>query len=244
MTGPATPLSLNEIKFFFTRAAVGAGAPFGFGEALAQSAIFLAALGLDPAAIAAPALDALAEGSSLPVAAFDDGPEGLTARAATVGATMSAIYAGPAVADRLLLLAARGDGLPVLLPALDQPALVLAAIGTSGIAVPRIAVSWHDGADAVHITLSGDGVDIAGATAAGLVRRTPAFVTVCVADTDGLPPFSADGFFKAQAGRLAEGIAVDGDSFAAVQRHFRKCLVPSTDRSRIAGAGAGLTDND
>ncbi|MCW2306003.1 DUF3726 domain-containing protein [Rhodobium gokarnense] len=244
MSAPATPLSLNEIKFFFTRAAVGAGAPFGFGESFSKSLIFLAALGLDPARIAAPALDALATGASVPVAAFDAGPEGLTARATIQGAPISALYAGPAVADRLLLLAARGDALPVLLPAVDQPALVLAAIGASKIALPRIAVSWHDGADAVRVVLSGDGVDVSGAPAAGLVRRTPAFTTVCVADTDGLPPFSAEAFLKAQSGRLAEGVAVDGESFAAVQRHFRKCLVPSTDRSRIAGAGAGLTDND
>ncbi|MBB4304729.1 hypothetical protein GGD81_003793 [Rhodobium orientis] len=244
MSAPATPLSLNEIKFFFTRAAVGAGAPFGFGESFSKSLIFLAAIGLDPAAVAAPALDALAEGTSVPVAAFDDGPKGLTARPATEGAPVSAIYAGPAVADRLLLLAARGDALPVLLPAVDQPALVLAAIGTSSLAAPRIVISWHNGTDAIRMVRSGDGVDISGTTLAGLVCPAPASATVMLAEADGLPPFSAEAFLKARSGRLVEGVAVDGESFAAVQRHFRKCLVPSTDRSRIAGAGAGLTDND
>ena len=40
------------------------------------------------------------------------------------------------------------------------------------------------------------------------------------------------------------GVAVAEEPWATVYAHFSKCLVPSTDESRLGGAGAGLTDND
>lgn len=39
-------------------------------------------------------------------------------------------------------------------------------------------------------------------------------------------------------------VTVDLDAWAILQRHFRLSLVPSTDASRSAGAGAGLVDTD
>ncbi len=40
------------------------------------------------------------------------------------------------------------------------------------------------------------------------------------------------------------GVAPDAAAWAVVQRWFRECLVPSSARSRLSGAGAGLVETD
>ncbi len=100
MNGTPTPLSLNEVRFFFTRAAVGAGAPFGIGEDFANASIWLACAGADPAQLAAPALKRLADGASCGRLSISSGSEGVHLACAE-GEVASAIFAGPAVADWL-----------------------------------------------------------------------------------------------------------------------------------------------
>ena len=51
MSSPELYLSFNEIMFYFTRAAVGAGLSFGLAEDFGRSSIWIAACGLDPARI-------------------------------------------------------------------------------------------------------------------------------------------------------------------------------------------------
>jgi len=98
--------------------------------------------------------------------------------------------------------------------------------------------------------------------AARLVVRNvdlPGWVIACIAARtgDGLASarpsggpgdvvMSADGGgAKSSGGTTHAGfVTVDHAAWAIVQRHFRRSLVPSTDASRSAGAGAGLVDTD
>lgn len=41
-----------------------------------------------------------------------------------------------------------------------------------------------------------------------------------------------------------EGLTVNVDAWAGVVSLFRRCLVPSSEQSRMSGAGAGLVDTD
>ena len=49
MRSPEIVLSFNEILFYFTRAAVGVGVPYGLAEDFAKSSIWLGICGFDPA---------------------------------------------------------------------------------------------------------------------------------------------------------------------------------------------------
>jgi hypothetical protein len=41
-----------------------------------------------------------------------------------------------------------------------------------------------------------------------------------------------------------EGVMVDAEAWAGLINLFQRCLVPSSERSLAAGAGAGLVDTD
>ena len=98
MSSPELYLSFNEIMFYFTRAAAGAGVPFGLAEDFARSAIWIAGSGLDPAGITASALQELeCRNSCLKVTLTEVNKEiVLTAEG---GKKLSSILAGAAVCD-------------------------------------------------------------------------------------------------------------------------------------------------
>ena len=126
MSQTPTPLSLNEICFYFTRAAVGAGAPFGIGEDFAEASKALAYLSFDPAQAAVPALRGLGcgqSGTSLSLRTVGDAIH----LGSSDGLAMSALYAGPVIADRLSIEAGCGRERHLRLDDTDQPLLVLGA---------------------------------------------------------------------------------------------------------------------
>ena len=248
MSDPTTPLALNEIDFYFTRAAVGAGAPFGIGEDFAEASRYLAYLGLDPARTALPALHGLGRGQS---------GTSLTLRAAGDaihvgsgdGLVLSALYAGPVIADRLSIESGRGMERRLRLDDTDQPLLVLGAVAAASIDAARIALSWplRNGGRAA-VELNGGIATIAGSHGAGDTASpgpSPIDIVLNGAASEIAPEHVAtrslaDGRSRA----VRHGVDVDDAARAAVLAFFDKCLVPTTDRSRDAGAGAGLTDND
>lgn len=100
MTEKSGPFSLNEILFFFTRATVGAGAPFGVGEDIAKAAIYLSEAGIDPAPIVVSALDSLYQNASSQVLCFSSSDKE-TILIADDERPISTIFAAPAVSDWL-----------------------------------------------------------------------------------------------------------------------------------------------
>ena len=98
MNTPQIVLSFNEIKFFFTRAAVGVGLPLGLAEDFARSSIWIAAGGLDPAAITANSLKSLDEAqSTLSAIQTENGTE--TVIRSSGEKQLSSLFAGPSVCD-------------------------------------------------------------------------------------------------------------------------------------------------
>ena len=247
MSGTPTPLSLNEICFYFTRAAVGAGAPFGIGEDFAEASKSLAYLGFDPAQAAVPALRGLSSGdsgASLSLCADGD--------AVRVGgrdtSVLSALYAGPVAADRLSIEAGCGMERRLRLDETDQPLLVAGAIAAAGIDAARIALSWPSRSGGrVAVELNGGIARISGAHPGDIASPEPAPVDILL---NGAPlKMEAAGpvtksLAEGKSGAVHHGVVVDEAARSTVLAFFDKCLVPATDRSRDAGAGAGLTDND
>jgi hypothetical protein len=237
MSAPATPLSLNEICFYFTRAATGAGAPFGIGEDFAAAAVWLSGQGADPAVLAAAALAGLTEGISgmRPCEAgdacwqSDDRP------------ALSAIHAGPAAADWLTVEAAQSGRGRLVLRRIDQPALIAAAIAAAGVAAERIAVLWSSAiGERRGVVLAGGSVSLVQGEEWRAPSPQPADVELVLNGPD-LPVRTGTARAAAVAG---EPVAVGDAPWAIIHACFCKSLVPSTNQSRKAGAGAGLTDND
>ena len=249
MSGTATPLSLNEIGFYFTRAAVGAGAPFGIGEDFARACMGLAYLGLDPAVAAAPALRGLATGESSPAISLRGTRDSVQVRCRAAGLVLSALYAGPVVVDRLSIAAARDEEHRLFLDTVDQPMLIVGAVASADLGTARIEVCWpvrNGGQGAV--ALDHETAMIGGLDKADMAAPAPAAVEMVL--NRSAPPMQSRktttrrlGDGKAHA--IEHGVVVDSDAWPAVLGFFRRCLVPSTGQSRAAGAGGGeLTDND
>lgn len=239
-----TVLSRNEVKFYFTRAAVGAGTTFGIGEELAKSALWLADQALDPCAVIAPTLVALESGSS---------SSNFSAHGNTIssenGKALSAICVSPTVADFCELAnEAREQGLKkLILQNVDQPSLVLARLALNAIDGAAVDIEWHASKtdkDAVY------NFHISNATlppqSLGTIRQkaelAPADMMIqfhpCAKKPTNVEATSR------QSAQSNKCVPVSGQNWKSVYSYFEKCLVPSTEQSRQAGAGAGLTDND
>ena len=243
MAETAALLSLNEMRFYFTRAAVGAGAPFGIGEEFARASSWLAFLGIDPAVAALPALDGLASGDS-------DSALVLLHRDGTVHVgcrdrlKVSALFAGPAVADRLTVESAREHTCRLHIDEADQPLLILAAVAAAGVGRSRLGWQLSDRRP-VLAEVGGGRVLFGWPPGADLGRCGPAAVGIVLNGPSAGFPRDAREMHMAQGRKRAVtcGVAVDGRAWSGVLGHFRKCLVPSSEKSRSEGAGAGPIDN-
>ena len=248
MSVTATPMSLNEIGFYFTRAAVGAGAPFGLGEDFAETSRWAAYLGFDPAAAAVPALRGLADGGSGIALTFRQSENAISVESRD-GRILSAIYAGPAVADRLLVEAARTGECRLLLDATDQPLLIAAAVASADIRASRIAMSWQSRTGGrIVVELNRGVAALTGLDAAAIAAPDPARVEIVLNGAGSAVALSSQTrtirLAEGRSGAVERGVVMDGAARSTVYDFFSRCLVPSTGRSRTAGAGAGkLTDN-
>ena len=217
-------LSLNEILFHFSRAATGAGAPSGICEEFASNAAWLAFIDIDPARAALSALDALARGESSGDLLIRD-----NRLACLDGGMVSALFAGPVIADRLSMAPIE----PVMLHVekVDVPLLLAGAVAAADRGHARL--SWHAGTGTV--------IDIVGGLAAlqGDTTRGRAAVTV-LANAPGATMSSSASRHVIEEGRrtaLDEGIPVDSSAWSGILAYYGKTLVPSTERSRSEGAG-------
>lgn len=224
MATSPTLLSLNEILFHFARAAAGAGAPVGICEEFAATASWLAFIRMDPARAALPALDALARGQS---------SGDLVIRNSRVacrdGGMVSAIFAGPVIADRLSM--APAEPMTLQVREVDVPLLLAGAVAASGSGHARL--SWRRGVETV-IDVAGDMVAVKGDTTGGRAAVTIVANAPGTAVLTGVPRHTID---EGRQAALDHGIAVDSAAWSGILAYYGKTLVPSTERSRSEGAG-------
>ena len=247
MSSPELYLSFNEIFFYFTRAAIGGGVPFGLAEDFGHAAIWIAASGLDPALITSNALKELDCGHSSMKTTITEGKEEILLTADS-GKKLSAIQAGAAVCD---LISERTENpkniQSIIAEKVDVPFLVCAALGAA--AYDRWEISWSASDDttcSVLICEDGswesswkgrkipeviDGVDV-----------KVIFMNNC---EDYYEKWDGKTFYSSTNKKkiLETGVPVY-DSWSDIYSFFKRCLVPSTEESRKSGAGAGLVDTD
>ena len=224
MTASPALLSLNEILFHLARAAAGAGAPVGICEEFAATAAWLAFVDKDPARAALPALDALAGGQSGGDLAIRDNRV-----ACRDGRTVSAIFAGPVITDRLSM--APAEPLTLQVEEVDVPLLLAGAVAAAGSG--HVRLSWRRGAETV-IDVAGNLVAVKGNTTCGRAAVTVVANAPGASVPDCVPLNAVD---EGRQAALDHGIAVDGAAWSGVLAYYGKTLVPSTERSRSEGAG-------
>ena len=240
MTCDTLAVSLNEIGFFVTRGAVGVGAPFGIAEDFAEAIKWVTRLGIDPMPATLSSLNLLdcrPDRSRIAVAEEGTdlmfyGQDGL-----------SALFAGPALADFGQL---RRDGKSALKARnVDHPLLVAAVLASTPISAcvlewPGARVSFAVGDNADLEAIDRETLEDAGPVDVVLMDsylREPTDWSV------GYRLHAAD--LKIEACKIAqEGVMVDTVSWTGLINLFQRCLVPSSERSLVAGAGAGLVDTD
>ena len=247
MKTPQIVLSFNEIMFFFTRAAVGAGLPYGLAEDFGRSAIWIAAGGLDPAAISANALKSLDEAqSTISASQTENGAE--TVLRSSGEKQLSALLAGPSVCD--LISASSADSNKnqyYSAKNVDHPFMLAAAVGSFN--SRSWEISWHDSRGTLYAVLtaehgnwktSWDSADISLMSGAADVTIRSVERSFFNADKwNGKKSYSE----KNRERVLETGVQVY-EAWPIIHSFFSRCLVPSTDESRKSGAGAGLVETD
>lgn len=236
-------LSVTEVQTLCQRAAAGAGLPFGLAEDGAAAAAWLTTIGFDGVEVFCRALDGMLAGRTGRAKPGVDSERYCLVPAAA-GCDSSALFAGPALADRMLVHAATG-GAPLAAHAVDEPLLVLACAVIAGrrAAVP-LRVGWHQ----CEARCGGGACSLWGSDAER--RDAPGPVDVLVELGPGnkareLPCLLAAGDVEDAARRCHEhGAVIATGAYMRVNARARKMLVADSHHSRLAGAGAGLRDND
>ena len=248
MNSPEIILSFNEIMFFFSRAAMGVGLPYGLAEDFGRSSVWIAASGLDPAAITSNALKSIDESqSSLCSSQTENDTE--TILKSSEEKQLSALLAGPTVCDWI----STKD--PEILEyqyyrakKIDYPFMIAVAVGAlkSG----NWEISWQDCEgfsssvlidqhgnwktswdSAVNISSMSDSTDVTIKSVHSSLLNTEKWKG------------KTNYYDKNRERILKTGVQVF-DNWPIIHSYFCRCLVLSTEETRISGAGAGLVDTD
>lgn len=212
--------SLNEIASMGKRAARGAGYSWGLAEEAGKAARWLAAHDL-------PGPELLAE-----LLIRNDGREYETLAPSIDGGRWQAgsellcpIIAGSALCDRASEISRGGN---VELSAVAMPMLLAPfAAGVAELTGTPVQLAWSD----FELTLTGEGIAIKGSPSASTRRAEK--VRCRALDKAG----------PVQAEKIA-GRSVDAETWTRLAAFAHRTYAPATEASRLAGAGAGLSDND
>lgn len=223
------PVSLSELRFYTSRAALGAGCAQGIAEDVATTAIWLAKKEIDPTRALAHALDHIVN-EAVTAALKKTVAAGNINLLSANGRPCSAIYAGIAASDQLALLPA-GASHSVTIADTDAP--LLAAAFAQALNPQNHSVLMQTAAARVNQTVSIlTRADFPpGSPAGNLILKRPA----------GSEPAPAQSI---PAINDHHNIRVSRKGWDGILKHFKNSLVAATAASRLSGAGAGLVDTD
>ena len=212
--------SLNEIDVTVKRASRGAGLPWGIAEEAAKSARWLEANGLPGAELLLGLLTRI-DGSDCHTNSPNVGSDTWTAQSGTLCPLMT----GAALSDRADMFAADNElNLGATLSPIILASFAASAASRTGTA---IEVSWQG----ATVTVGPDGVSIQAdedalfAEQAETVRCRSGEATVSASDT-------------------RPRVAIPAQVWKTLGEFGIRIFAPDNEASRLAGAGAGLSDND
>ena len=247
MSSPEIVLSFNEVLFYFSRAAVGVGLPYGLADDYGRSSIWIAAGGLDPAEFTSNALKFLDEAqSSLSAIQTENGAEILLRSSGEK--KLSSLLAGPSVCDWISAKELDSNKNKYFSAKnVDQPFLLAAAVGAlnSG----SWEISWNDSGGTLYSVMtsehgnwktSWDSADI-------YLMSGAADVTIRSVESDFFNNEKWNGK-KSYSEKNREHVLETGikvyETWPIIHSYFSRCLVPSTVGSHKSGAGPVLVETD
>ena len=223
------PVSLSELRFYASRAALGAGCAQGIAEDVATTAIWLAKKEIDPTRALAHALDHIVN-EAVTAALKKTVAAGNINLLSANGRPCSAIYAGIAASDQLALLPAK-SGLSIMIEDTDSP-LLAAAFAR--------ALNLNDHGALVRTACAGSSRDVLSFSRADFMSAMSAGNLILKRSAQSEPP-------PAQAAPAIDdhhNIPVSRAGWDGILKHFNNSLVAASEASRLSGAGAGLVDTD
>lgn len=208
-------LTLHEIETTLCKASTGAGLPVGLGEDIGSAATWLAGQSRDGVAAALKSIQAGMGKVEMSVAR----------NGAIIISDARIAVSGPSVVDLLI-----GEK-PCTEIHLLKPDSVILLIGLAGVAANQYGYLFQfDFSNGVNVRVSGDKV-----VEDGEVPDSASDVVVrCCKDQKGV----------SVAPMPTGGVEVDDEIWCDVLALAATTYVPESNASRVAGAGAGLTDND
>ncbi len=260
LPGNGMHVSLSEVEATVAKAAMSVGLPPGLSEDAGRAATLMLRSGLGALSDLVDALDAVAGGVSVGLDT-DRVPAGMLVPA-NDAMPLSALRAGSTACDLLLVAAgsAGGDGRGhvtsaavdamrpqgirgpcsgnvVTLAAVDYPTVVLhQVLDVSRNIDAGFLVAWSTGGGArVEVVCRNGVADVRSGTPAGV----PGPAEMSLGLVDALSDREAGAAGDDGAGADAEDAA-----WRRLCAHAARRLVEGTERSRLAGAGAGVVDTD
>ncbi len=235
-------VSLNQIEQTARKAARGGGLPWGLADEAGKAVRWLHTYGLNGAAALARWLERREdsghrEGAPAALSGVWRASDGAAAGVAGAG------VAGAGALDPLLTGASLGDcagrmrAAPVRTGAIAHPLLAAAFIGVAAeIEDLAFTLTWPE----ARLDCRRGGARVAGARQAVEVETT-AFME-CRRGGGGEEEPAEDW----RAPRIGEVVISDGkaEAWACLERYAHRTYVEASETSRLAGAGAGLHDND
>lgn len=221
-----TRRSINEIETTLRKAALGAGWPLGLAEDAGRSGAWLAATGGDGVRLC---VEALSQPMPEPPT-FDQNDDGLMIEAPTNG-----LWLGPAAGDCLCAGTAGGD----------VPTITARTVLMPLLCVPPVAVASR--ALNTTLTVSCNGNTFL-CTPDGVLSAETWPVIDPVAPVTIRPGGSIasmhENFTLRYHQSLENGVDVDDTVWTCAVGYAAQTMVPASENSRQAGAGAGAIDNE
>jgi len=213
--------SFNEIEAMAKRAARGAGCHWGHAEEAGKAARWLAEHDLPGPELLLKVLMARRDRNN-----DDAAPRSLSGTWRADGGDLCPLLAGSALSDLATELA---GGRVFKLAAVTCPVLLAPYAGLVSQATgSTVSLSWDD----TELRISSEGLAVNG-NRGGLAAPRADHVTCRKSTSQELRPVTAQ-----------TGCAVDAATWTALGDLAQRTFAPATEASRLAGAGAGLTDND
>jgi hypothetical protein len=236
-------ISLNEVLFYFTRAAFGVEAPIGLSEDFARANMWAAENGFDPSRCSLKALDNLDSQTSSLSIKFEKTKEG-GYLFCPEGKFLSSLEASASCVDWIEVSNGSGE---LKISNVDSPFLVVSALGANQ--CNGLKVSWIDQEkNQFQVNLiDNEEWEVLSSTPNLIELSSNADMLISsLKASDETYKGKTIKKFKLDEEKLKilhNGVKVE-ENWEAIYSYFSRCLVKSSAESRASGAGAGLVDTD
>jgi hypothetical protein len=236
-------ISLNEVLFYFTRAAFGVEVPIGLSEDFARANMWVSENGFDPSRCSLKALDNLDNQASSLSIKFEKTKEG-GHLFCPEGKFLSSLEAAASSVDWVEV---NGGVSALKISNVDSPFLIVSALGANQ--CNGLKVSWVDQEkNQFQVNLiDNEEWEVLSSSSKLIELSSNADVLISSLKASDesykgkiIKKFKLD---EEKLKILHNGVKVE-ENWKAIYSYFSRCLVKSSAESRASGAGAGLVDTD